>query len=139
MTEESVRVLVKKRGGLKSAIVRINSAIVNFDKNRNTKHFLSVRLESLKSLSIKYDEVQSEIELIYRDIDTAQEDRVEAVSYTHLDVYKRQAGYGRSPCYAQLYFYDIDTAVNYRLHEHYNQTCNNNITCEISLELERCV
>ena len=38
------------------------------------------------------------------------------------------AGYGRSPCYVQLYFYDVDTAVNYRLREHYNQTCNNNIT-----------
>ena len=47
------------------------------------------------------------------------------------------AGYGRSPCYAQLYFYDVDTAVNYRLREHYNQTCNNNIMREISLELER--
>ena len=68
MTEEGLRVLVKKRGGLKSAIVRINSAIVNFDKNSNTKHFLTVRLGSLKSLSIKYDEVQSEIELISRDI-----------------------------------------------------------------------
>ena len=59
MTEERLRALVKKRGGLKSAIVRINSTIVNFDKNSNTKHFLSVRRESLKSLSIKYDEVQS--------------------------------------------------------------------------------
>ena len=58
----------------------------------------------------KYDEVQSEIELICKDINAAQEDRVEieemlysteanilqlidtfnAVSYTHLDVYKRQ-------------------------------------------------
>lgn len=46
-------------------------------------------------------------------------------------------GYGRSPRYAQLYFYDFDTAVNYRLREHYNQTCNNNIMREISLELER--
>jgi hypothetical protein len=47
------------------------------------------------------------------------------------------AGYGRSPCYAQLYFYDVDTAVNCRLREHFNQTCNNNIMREISLELER--
>ena len=42
------------------------------------------------------------------------------------------AGYGHSPCYAQLYFYDVDTAVNYRLREHYNQTCNNNTMREIS-------
>ena len=77
MMEEGLRVLVKKSGGLKSAIVRINSAVVNFDKNSNTKHFLTVRLESLKSLSIKYDEVQSEIELISKDINAAQEDRVE--------------------------------------------------------------
>jgi hypothetical protein len=47
------------------------------------------------------------------------------------------AGYGRSPCYAQLYFYDVDTAVNCRLREHFNQTCNNNIRREMSLELER--
>ena len=64
MAEEGLKVLVRKRGGLKSAIVRINSAIINFDKSSNTKHFLTVRLESLKSLATKYDEVQSEIELI---------------------------------------------------------------------------
>ena len=57
--------------------MRINSAITNFDKNNNTKHFLTVRLESLKSLATKYDEVQSEIELISKDINAAQEDRVE--------------------------------------------------------------
>ena len=77
MAEEGLKVLVRKRGGLKSAIVRINSAISNFDKNTNTKHFLTVRLESLKSLATKYDEVQSEIELISKDINAAQEDRVE--------------------------------------------------------------
>ena len=31
------------------------------------------------------------------------------------------AGYGHSPCYAQLYFYDVDTAIDYRLHKHLNQ------------------
>ena len=77
MAEESLKVLVRKRGGWKSAIVRINSAITNFDKNNNTKHFLMVKLESLKSLATKYDEVQSEIELIAKDINAAQEDRIE--------------------------------------------------------------
>jgi hypothetical protein len=47
------------------------------------------------------------------------------------------AGYGGLPCYAQLYFYDVDTAANCRLREHFNQTYNNNIMREISLELER--
>ena len=46
------------------------------------------------------------------------------------------AAYGHSPCYAQLYFYDVDTAINYRLQEHFNQTCNNNKMREISLKLE---
>ena len=37
------------------------------------------------------------------------------------------AVYCRSPCYAQLHFYDVDPAINYRLQEHFNQTCNNNL------------
>ena len=47
------------------------------------------------------------------------------------------AAYGRSPWYAQLYFYYVDTAINDRLQENFNQTCNNNRMREISLELER--
>ena len=70
MAEEGLKVLTRKRGGLKSATVRIQSAVSNFDTNSNTKHFLTVRLESLKSLASKYDEVQSEIELICKDINT---------------------------------------------------------------------
>ena len=84
MAEEGLKVFVRKRGGLKSAIVRINSAIINFDKNTNTKHFLTVRLESLKSLATKYNEVQSEIELISKDINAAQEDRVLYLSLIHI-------------------------------------------------------
>ena len=61
--------------GLRS--VSYTHLIINFDKNSNTKHFLTVRLESLKSLATKYDEVQSEIELISKDINAAQEDRIE--------------------------------------------------------------
>lgn len=45
--------------------------------------------------------------------------------------------YNRSPCYAQLYFYDVDTAINYRLSEHFNRACSNNLMREISFELER--
>lgn len=30
------------------------------------------------------------------------------------------AAYGRSPSYAQLYFYDVDTAINYRLQNRCN-------------------
>ena len=47
------------------------------------------------------------------------------------------AAYGPSPCCAQLHFQDVDTAINYRLQEHFNQTCKNNTLREISLELER--
>ena len=46
------------------------------------------------------------------------------------------AGYGHSPCYAQLYFYDIATAIGYRLHKNFNQTCNYNKIREINFELE---
>ena len=77
MSEEGLKVLTRKRGGLKSAIVRIQSAVNSFDINLTTKHFLTVRLESLKSLASKYDEVQSEIELISKDASAAQADRVE--------------------------------------------------------------
>lgn len=37
------------------------------------------------------------------------------------------AGYGREPCYAQLYFYDVDTAVNYRLRQQNNSNCKQNL------------
>ena len=37
MAEEGLKVFVRKRGGIKSAIVRINSAISNFDKNTKSK------------------------------------------------------------------------------------------------------
>ena len=84
LAEEGLKVLVRKRGGLKSAIVRIQSAVNNFDTNSNTKHFLTVRLESLKSLASKYDEVQSEIELICKDINAAEEDRVEVEEMLYL-------------------------------------------------------
>ena len=77
MSEKGLKVLTRKRGGLKSAIVRIQSAVNSFDINLSTKHFLTVRLESLKSLASKYDEVQSEIELINKDTSVAQADRVE--------------------------------------------------------------
>ena len=43
------------------------------------------------------------------------------------------AAYGRSPCYAQLYFYDVDTAINYRLQEYFNKKCNKTLMREISL------
>ena len=46
------------------------------------------------------------------------------------------AAYDRLPCYVQLYCYDVDTAINYGLQEHFNQTCNNKIMRGISLELE---
>ena len=72
MSEEGHKVLTRKRGGLKSAIVRIQSAVNSFDINLTTKHFLTVILESLKSLASKYDEVQSEIELISKDVSTAR-------------------------------------------------------------------
>ena len=77
MSEEGLKVLTRKRGGLKSAIVRIQSAVNSFDITLSTKHFLTVRLDSLKSLASKYDEVQSEIELISKDTSVAQADRVE--------------------------------------------------------------
>ena len=77
MSEEGLKVLTKKGGGLKSAIVRMQSAVNSFDVTLNTKHFLTVRLDSLKILASKYDEVQSEIELISKDTSVAQADRDE--------------------------------------------------------------
>ena len=47
------------------------------------------------------------------------------------------AGFGDSLCYAQVYFYYVDTTVDYRLRKHITiRTCNNIIIREISLELE---
>lgn len=45
--------------------------------------------------------------------------------------------YGGSPLYAQLYFYDVDIALNYRMRNPNNNKCNNNLMREISLELHR--
>lgn len=41
------------------------------------------------------------------------------------------------PCYAQLYFYDVDTANAFRLREASNQKCDSNLMREIVLELNR--
>ena len=43
-------------------------------------------------------------------------------------------GSGHLPRYMQLYFYD--NVVDYNVHKHFNQTCNNNVMGEISLELD---
>lgn len=42
-----------------------------------------------------------------------------------------------SPSYAQLYFYDVDTAVNYRMQVQSNASCDNDLMREIAIELER--
>lgn len=44
-------------------------------------------------------------------------------------------GYGRDPSYAQLYFYDVETANAFRLRQQANQFCNRNLMQEIALEL----
>lgn len=48
------------------------------------------------------------------------------------------AAYARArPCYAQLYFYDVDTANAFRSREASNQTCDPDLMREISFELNR--
>lgn len=56
------------------------------------------------------------------------------------DTFYHRAGpltsqYGSSPSYAQLYFYDVDTALNYRMRNSNNNNCNNNLMREIANEL----
>lgn len=41
------------------------------------------------------------------------------------------------PSYAQLYFYDVDTAVNYRMQVRSNASCDNGLMRDIAIELER--
>ena len=38
------------------------------------------------------------------------------------DIWAFISAYGLSPCFAQLYFYDVDTAISYGLQERFNQT-----------------
>lgn len=45
-------------------------------------------------------------------------------------------GYGFAPRYAQLYFYDVDTAVNMRMREQSNQQCDGRLMREIAVQLE---
>lgn len=47
------------------------------------------------------------------------------------------ATYGRDPSYAQLYFYDVDTANTVRLRQQSNQSCDSNLMREISVELNQ--
>lgn len=44
----------------------------------------------------------------------------------------------RQPCYAQLYFYDVDIANNYRLNVSSNNNFDANLLNEIAVELNRC-
>lgn len=43
----------------------------------------------------------------------------------------------RQPCYAQLYFYDVETAVQYRMNERSNVSCRINLMRELANELDR--
>lgn len=59
------------------------------------------------------------------------------------DIFYHRAGpmtatYGRPPFYAQLYFYDVDTATNYRMRERSNTACSVDLMRNISNVLQRC-
>ena len=94
----NVKALIKKRGTIKTSISRVNTFADNFDPDINDHHALKIKLRHLMELSAKYDEIQTQIEADDSDF-TSVSDRVQteddlctiAVSYTHLDVYKRQA------------------------------------------------
>lgn len=45
--------------------------------------------------------------------------------------------YGRDPSYAQLYFFDVDTANNFRANQAANQSCDRILMREIAVELNR--
>lgn len=58
------------------------------------------------------------------------------------DVFYHRAGafttaQGRNPIYAQLYFYDVDTAVQHRMNAEANVHCELNLMRELALELDR--
>lgn len=47
------------------------------------------------------------------------------------------AAYGRDPFYAQLYFYDVDTANAFRMRQQSNESCRRDLMNAISRELHR--
>lgn len=58
------------------------------------------------------------------------------------DIFYHRAGaltpiYGRPPIYAQLYFFDVDTAVQHRMRVSANQGCHVDLMRELGVELDR--
>jgi hypothetical protein len=68
--------LRKKRGIIKAALIRMKTFVENFDTTVDAISLLEFRQEELPRLNIKFDDIQTQIELIMvEDLDKEEEER----------------------------------------------------------------
>lgn len=80
MYEDNIKVLKDlriKRGSVKSALTRAQTALNNFDPRAQSITLIEVRQEALPRISQNFDEVQSQIELLHDDLEDNERERAE--------------------------------------------------------------
>lgn len=108
-----------------------------FSANRVSKERSKSFLKNIRSFNSSFAMISSEAKIA----NTAQNENGPYHFKIH-DTFYHRAGpmtssNDRTPMYAQLYFYDVDTAVNYRAGHQSNNLCDRHLIHEIELELER--
>lgn len=92
-------------------------------------------LQNIRSYNSSFAMVSSEVQIADSTLNGVYNFKIH-------DIFYHRAGsmtsvYGRQPCYAQLYFYDVETAVQYRMRERANAECNLGLMRELAVELNR--
>lgn len=66
-----------KRGSVKSALTRAQTALNNFDPRAQSISLIEGRQEALPRISQNFNEVQSQIELLHDDLEDNERERAE--------------------------------------------------------------
>lgn len=80
MDEDNIKILKDlriKRGSVKSALTRAQTALNNFDPRAQSITLIEVRQEALPRISHNFDEVQSQIELLHDNLEDNERERAE--------------------------------------------------------------
>lgn len=101
-------------------------------KKRSKNYF-----DNIRSYNSSFAMVSSEAKILDTILNGIYHFKIHDTFYHRIGPLLSQSG--RSPCYAQLYFYDVDTANQYRMRERYNQDCDNSLMTDISVELDNFV
>lgn len=102
----------------------------NSIKRRSKNYF-----ENIRSYNSAFAMVSSEAKLSNTLLNGVYHFKIHNIFYHRAGALTSE--YGRQPCYAQLYFYDVDTANQYRMRERANVDCNVDLMRALAVELDR--